>query len=305
MAGDSDGDKTTVLSGDQTINKELERAKQAEACLILVRGTPQGHKYELNRGEMTLGRDPSADICISDQSISKKHAKLEKKGGKVVLTDLNSSNGTQINGKKLAPNEPVTLGKEDMIKMGSSMLKFLPAGELETLYLGQLGDAAHMDAMTKIYNKGYLLEALEAEFKRAKALRTDFSVLFFDIDHFKKTNDTHGHDAGDHVLKEFTAIIRAKHVRPKDVFARYGGEEFVLLLSNTAMAAAQQIAETIRSTIEAHAFIYEGKRIPVTSSVGVAELSAEVESSGTLLKKADKALYEAKQGGRNQVRAAS
>jgi diguanylate cyclase (GGDEF)-like protein len=305
MAGDSDGDKTTVLSGDQTINKELERAKQAEACLILVRGTPQGHKYELSHPEMTLGRDPSADICIADQSISKKHAKLEKKAGKVVLTDLNSSNGTQVNGKKLAPNEPMTLGKEDMIKVGSSMLKFLPAGELETLYLGQLGDAAHVDSMTKIYNKGYLLEALEAEFKRAKALRTDFSVLFFDIDHFKKTNDTYGHDAGDHVLKEFTAIIRAKHVRPKDVFARYGGEEFVLLLSNTAMAAAQQIAETIRSTIEAHAFIYEGKRIPVTSSVGVAELSSDVETSATLLKKADKALYEAKQGGRNQVRAAS
>ncbi|HTL11010.1 MAG TPA: GGDEF domain-containing protein, partial [Bdellovibrionota bacterium] len=284
---------------------ELERAKQAEACLILVRGTPQGHKYELSHPEMTLGRDPSADICIADQSISKKHAKLEKKAGKVVLTDLNSSNGTQVNGKKLAPNEPMTLGKEDMIKVGSSMLKFLPAGELETLYLGQLGDAAHVDSMTKIYNKGYLLEALEAEFKRAKALRTDFSVLFFDIDHFKKTNDTYGHDAGDHVLKEFTAIIRAKHVRPKDVFARYGGEEFVLLLSNTAMAAAQQIAETIRSTIEAHAFIYEGKRIPVTSSVGVAELSSDVETSATLLKKADKALYEAKQGGRNQVRAAS
>ncbi|MCC7440765.1 MAG: GGDEF domain-containing protein [Bdellovibrionales bacterium] len=300
-----DSDKTTVLSGDQTINREMERASKAEACLILVRGTPQGHKYELSRAEMTIGRDPTADICVADQSISKKHAKFVKKSGAVVLTDLNSSNGTQVNGKKIEANAAITLGKEDMIKMGSSIFKFLPAGTLETLLEGELSDKRVLDPMTKIYNKGYLLEALEAEFKRAKALHTDFSLLFFDIDHFKKTNDTFGHDAGDHVLKEFTAIIKSKHVRPKDVFARYGGEEFVLLLTNTASTQAQTIAESVRAAIEAHAFIYEGKRIPVTTSIGVAELSSDVESSATLVKRADKALYEAKQSGRNQVRAAS
>jgi GGDEF domain-containing protein len=90
------------------------------------------------------------------------------------------------------------------------------------------------------------MEALDAEFKRAKALHTDFCVLFFDLDKFKNVNDTYGHDAGDYVLKEFAQLVRASHLRPKDVFARYGGEEFIVLLSNTNLKDATDIAERIR-----------------------------------------------------------
>ena len=125
--------------------------------------------------------------------------------------------------------------------------------------------------------------------------------MFFDLDHFKKINDTHGHDAGDYVLKEITSLIRTGYLRPKDVFARYGGEEFVVLLSNTGAKAAAELAERIRAAVETHAFIYEGKRVPVTTSLGVAELRADIESAQTLIKAADKALYAAKTGGRNKV----
>jgi diguanylate cyclase (GGDEF)-like protein len=302
MSHDDGGDKTTVLSGDQvTLNKELQKAKEQDACLIIIRGTPQGHRFFITQTEMTIGRDPTADISVNDQSISRKHAKVTKQNGKLLLTDLGSSNGSFVNDKKLQPNETVTLSKEDMVKLGNSIFKYLPAGELEIVLYGNLGSAAHTDALTRIYNKGYLLEALEAEFKRAKALHTDFSVLFFDLDHFKKVNDTYGHDAGDYVLKEFTHLVRSSHLRPKDIFARYGGEEFVVLLGNTAGKAAADMGERIRSAVETHAFIYEGKRLPVTTSMGVAELRADIESAQTLLKAADKALYAAKTGGRNRV----
>ncbi len=296
-------DSTKVLSSDQaTLKKELATARDVEACLIIIRGTPQGHRFFLTQPEMTLGRDASADITINDQSISRKHAKITKDpGGKIYVTDLGSANGSLINDKKLAPNEPRPLAKEDMIKLGSTVMKFLPQGELETLYLGNLGDAAHTDALTKIYNKRYLMEVLEVEFKRAKALHTDFSILFFDLDHFKKVNDTHGHDAGDYVLKEFANLVRTNHIRPKDVFARYGGEEFILLLANTGVKDATDIAERVRSAIETHAFIYEGKRLAVTSSMGVAELKTGIESANSLLKQADQALYAAKNSGRNRV----
>ena len=100
---------------------------------------------------------------------------------------------------------------------------------------------------------------------------------------------------------EFAQLVRGKYLRPKDVFARYGGEEFVILLANTSGQAGAELAEKIRAAIETHAFIYEGKRLPVTSSMGVAELRADIESASTLLKSADKALYSAKQGGRNRV----
>lgn len=299
---DESTDKTAVISGDQeTLKKELAKAKEQEACLIIIRGTPQGHRFFITQPEMTIGRDPAADISVADQSISRKHAKVIKAQGKITLTDLGSSNGTFVNDKKVNSGETVALAKEDMVKLGNSIFKYLPAGELEILFYGNLGSAAHTDPMTRIYNKGYLMEALEAEFKRAKALHTDFSILFFDLDHFKKVNDTYGHDAGDYVLKEITNLIRAGHLRPKDVFARYGGEEFVVLLGNTNAKTAAELAERIRAGVEAHAFIYEGKRLPITTSIGVSELTAEIESAQTLLKAADKALYAAKSGGRNRV----
>ncbi|OFZ19826.1 MAG: hypothetical protein A2X94_16980 [Bdellovibrionales bacterium GWB1_55_8] len=287
------------------MKKELQRAKEQEACLIIIRGTPQGHRFFLAQDEMTMGRDPSADITLADQSISRKHAKITKQNGRAVLTDLGSSNGTHVNDKRIKPGETVLLEKEDMIRIGNSILKFLPAGELEILFYGNLGSAAHQDPLTKIYNKGYLQEALEAEFKRAKALHTDFSLLFFDLDHFKKVNDNFGHAAGDYVLMEFANLVRSNFVRPKDIFARYGGEEFVLLLANTNAQAATVVAEKIRSAIQTFAFIFENKRIPVTTSLGVAEIRADIESAQTLLKAADKALYAAKNSGRNRVVLAS
>ncbi len=299
---DEGTDKTNVLLDSQnTLLKELEKAKEQEACLIMIRGNPQGHRFFLNQKEMLIGREPTAEICISDQGISRRHAQITKEHEVVYLTDLGSSNGSFVNNRRLDPNEKVRLTKEDMVKLGGTILKFLPKGELEILFYGNLGSAAHTDRLTQIYNKGYLLEALEAEFKRARALHTDFSVIFFDLDHFKKINDTYGHDAGDLVLKEISQLIRTSHVRPKDLFARYGGEEFVILLYNTPGKAAQDIAERIRIGIETHPFIYENKRLPVTASLGVAEIQAGIEAAQTLLKKADQALYEAKNGGRNQV----
>jgi diguanylate cyclase (GGDEF)-like protein len=304
-ASDSSGDnsdKTMVLSGDQnTLKKELQKAKEQEACLIIIRGQPQGSRFFLTQNEMTLGRDATADITVADQGISRKHGKFTKANGKVNYTDLGSVNGTFINDRKLNAQEVVQLAKEDMIKIGNTILKYLPAGELEILFYGSLGSAAQSDPMTQIYNKGYLLEALEAEFKRAKALHTEFSLIFFDLDHFKKINDTFGHDAGDYVLKELTKLVRSSHIRPKDVFARYGGEEFVILLLNTSGNDACDIAERIRAGIQAHHFTYEGKRLPVTTSLGVADLQSGIESAQALLKKADKALYKAKSEGRNRV----
>src|ERR1019366_6358103 len=107
--GDS-GDKTAVLQGDQeTLKKELAKAKEQEACLIIIRGTPQGHRFFITQDEMTIGRDPTADISVSDQSISRKHAKVGRENGKVRLTDLGSSNGTFVNDKKVESNQSVML----------------------------------------------------------------------------------------------------------------------------------------------------------------------------------------------------
>jgi len=293
-----EGDPTTLI-------QEIQRAKDQDPCLIIIRGKPQGQRHFLTRDEMIIGRDPSAEVCIADEAASRKHAKVTTKGESVLLTDLGSANGTFLNETRLRPSDPVRLVKEDMIRIGNSIFKFLPAGELEIIFYGNLGAAAHTDALTRVYNRGYLLEALDAEFKRATALHTDLSLIFLDLDHFKSVNDTFGHEAGDCVLKEIAEFIHGQLLRPRDIFARYGGEEFVILLPGETVKHTATLAERIRAAVEAHAFVYEGRRIPVTCSMGVATLLPEIESPSTLLKAADKAGYASKQNGRNRVTIAS
>lgn len=302
-AGNDDAvDPTRPIEGDPaSLMNELKKAKEQEACFIVIRGQPQGERLSITQNEMVIGRDHQAEIHLDDPGISKKHARVQKVKNEVLLTDLGSTNGTSVNDKRIPPNSPRVLAKEDMIKIGQTILKFLPAGQLEILFYGNLGSAAHTDALTRIYNRRYLDERLDAEFKRAKALHTDLALLYFDLDHFKKINDTHGHDVGDFVLEEFAQLIRSSYIRPKDVFARFGGEEFVILLNNMNAQAATELAEKIRAAVEFHAFIHSGKRIPVTVSLGVAELRSDMESPQMLIKTADKALYEAKMGGRNRV----
>ena len=295
-------ERTAQLCGDpDTLLQEMQKAREQDACLIIIRGKPQGHRFFLTRDEMVIGRDPATEICLADESISRRHAKLTRRGDAVLLTDLGSANGTYLNDRRVDQAYPVALTKEDMLRIGNCILKFLPAGELEIIFYGNLGAAAHTCALTRIYNKGYLLEALDAEFKRARALHTDFSLIFFDLDHFKKINDTFGHEAGDQVLKEITRLIRDEFLQTRDIFARYGGEEFTILLANRNAKLAADLAERIRAAVEAHPFLYEGERMPVTCSLGVATLAPGIESAAALLKAADKAGYASKQNGRNKV----
>ncbi|MGE4232700.1 MAG: diguanylate cyclase [Bacteriovoracia bacterium] len=296
----SAGEKTAVLRGDSdTLKVEREKAKEQNACLILIRGNPQGKRFELSKESMFIGRDVTAEIMVNDQNVSRKHAEIFRDGDQIKLKDNGSTNGTFVNDKKVS--SAVVLKKEDMIKIGNTILKFLPAGELEIFYLGSLESAAHTDALTKIYNKGYIMEALDAEFKRAKALHQDLSLIIIDLDHFKKINDTHGHDAGDFVLKESCQILKTKVLPKNAIFGRFGGEEFLVIMPNTAIDAAYELGESIRSTLEKTQFVYDQKRLPVTASVGVAEIAVDVETSSQLFKLADKAVYSAKSGGRNQV----
>jgi two-component system cell cycle response regulator len=299
---DNNSDKTAMIGLDQeTINRELQKAKESPDCFVIVRGNPMGHRFFLEKEESIIGRDPSADISIPDQLISRKHAKVVRNNGQVTIEDLKSSNGTVVNGTKLEAGKVIVLAKEDMIKLGNIVLKFLPAGHIEIVYYGNFNQKATIDALTQCFNKGYFLEAIEAEVKRAKALSNPLSLMFFDLDHFKKVNDTHGHDAGDYVLVEFSKLVRESGLyKQKDIFARYGGEEFCLLMPGSTKEETAKVAEAIRAKIHTHEFTFKGVRIPVTTSLGVAEIKVEM-GAAEFIKAADQALYTSKQSGRNRV----
>ena len=183
----------------------------------------------------------------------------------------------------------VKLSKEDMIKVGTTVLKYIPAGELEILYQDNLTNAAYYDELTQVFNRNYISQILDSEFKRAKALHTSFPIAIFDIDDFKKVNDTYGHAAGDYVLRQITAIIKATGLRDRDLLGRWGGEEFLLLVVNSSVDEAMNLTERIRKAIEKYEFNYQGNKFPVTISMGVANIKGEHSGSDEIYQDADKA----------------
>lgn len=295
-------DITRVINpATDTLKIDLELAKATDPVLIVIRGGLQGKKYSLKGGKKFLmGRDKGVEIQLDDGNVSRQHAQVVREDDKMYLEDLGSRNGTFLNDENIGSSRKL-LEKEDMIKVGSTILKFLPAGQLETLYHINLTNAAYMDKLTSLYNRKYISEVLEVEFKRAKALHSSFSVVLFDIDDFKKVNDTYGHDCGDYVLAELGLQVKASGLRERDLAGRYGGEEFIVVLTNSDEDQAREVAERIRKKIENHEFTYDGKKIPVTVSVGVAAIKKDYHDSGDLYRASDKALYESKRSGKNKV----
>ncbi|RKF18567.1 GGDEF domain-containing protein [Alginatibacterium sediminis] len=168
--------------------------------------------------------------------------------------------------------------------------------------LSQLELTSHTDSLTGVYNRRYLDEALDREFHRCARFHHPISIIIFDIDHFKRFNDTFGHIAGDQCLVHVAQIISKQVNRATDTFARFGGEEFVIVLPETLIGKAASFAEKIRFEIERSNFDVEGSKQKLTISAGVSSIIPEAPfDSNALIEKADSALYQAKDKGRNCV----
>lgn len=164
----------------------------------------------------------------------------------------------------------------------------------------QLEALSRTDRLTGLNNRGFWEEALKREFARHKRYGSTASLLMFDIDHFKRINDTYGHPAGDKVIQDLAHLVRDS-VRDLDVAGRYGGEEFAVLLPDVNSAGARLLAERLRRAVAGRALEIDGQQIRYTISVGVADLTEPCESHEVFIQRADQALYDSKHGGRNQV----
>ncbi|MEO0337489.1 MAG: diguanylate cyclase, partial [Pseudomonadota bacterium] len=264
-------DKTSILQSD-TFKLRIAEAGQAPPSIVLLVGPASaiGRQWPLEDTDRIIGRSPNSHIFVDDRSVSKSHAKILLEGGDVSILDLESTNKTVINGQMINPLQPVKLSNNDQIKVGNVIFKYLEKGNLETVASAATFDRGQTDALTGIANRGALDGKGPESFKRSELLGIPLSIITFDIDHFKKVNDTFGHSAGDYVLKEISKIISTRLIRGNDFFARSGGEEFVLLLLGSNLKTAEEVAERIRQTLEAHHFQFDGKDIPITISAGVA-----------------------------------
>src|SRR3954468_9242282 len=273
--------------------------KRNLAYLVVLAGVSAGEMFKLQADKTVVGRGPTVGVRLHDEGVSGEHCQFMREGVKIIVVDLGSTNGTFVNGIKVDRKE---LSDGDKIMVGSTtILKFTYHDYLDEVFQRQMYESALRDGLTKVFNKKYFTDYLEKEFAFAARHKGPLALIFLDIDHFKKINDTYGHPAGDQVLADLSQLMSSL-LRTEDVLARFGGEEFTILCRGSDLSGAKIVAERVRKAVEERKFSFGGKDIPVTVSLGVVAIpESGITEHNAFLAAADKALYEAKRSGRNRL----
>lgn len=294
---EEESDKTIIMTSP--VQDEDDKTTTLHVALVVLHGGDIGKRYPLEKPEMILGRSPKAEIRVDAEGISRKHAKLFLRGGHVYIEDSGSTNGTFVNDQEITDTQ---LHDGDYLKVGDTVLKMVSGSSIEAKFQDDMYRRTTIDSLTQAFNKRYFLQRLDDELKRCLRYGREVSLAMFDIDHFKKVNDTYGHQAGDTVLRDLSKNV-ANLVRVNDVFCRYGGEEFAIILPESSLDDATVACEKIRKAIQDFKFTHNDTHIPITISIGIKTLDpgdGDI-TPNEMIEAADKLLYEAKQQGRNCV----
>ena len=272
---------------------------EAEALRKFAAGAKESFAYESRDGEVyfrymaPLVTEKSCLVCHAQQG----YKEGDIRGGISVTSSATETAGKIRESRfflMLAAALIVLLILTIIYLVARSFIKELKTAETK------LVEMATQDFLTGLLNRRETFRRLDEELQRSRRLAVPFSVLLLDLDHFKQVNDSHGHSAGDLVLQTVASVLR-KGVRPYDLCCRHGGEEFLVVLPETALTGAAGIAERLRSDIEQQVIsLPAGQTLQVTASIGAAALAGD-ETIDQLIIRADEAMYQAKQGGRNRV----
>lgn len=295
-----DGDEATAVVNLADLRRPSpNKVTTSHHLLVHVQGTELGRVRRLD-GEITLiGRSTDADLWLGDDGVSRKHARLVRTGSEYVLEDLNSANGTFVQGEKITRKK---LTDGDQIQLGpAAIFRYSITDDDQKALLEQLYSTSVTDSLTGARNREYLDSLLTTELSYSERHDHDLSFVLFDLDHFKSINDTYGHPAGDAVLVAVADCVR-QQLRVEDSLCRYGGEEFCVVLRNIDLAGAHAMGERIRSVLQSRVIEHQNLKLKVTASVGCSTRRELSEVSGAaLIALADQRLYKAKDGGRNRV----
>jgi diguanylate cyclase (GGDEF)-like protein len=270
--------------------------------LTVLSGSEVGRVFALDEGPSIIGRSASVAVHIPHESISRQHCEvLVSTDGSATLRDLGSTNGTRIDASNIADRHVPLTGGERIRLSKAVTLKFAYQDGLERAAQQDLYHSAVRDPLTGVHNKRFFLERLTHEVAFANRHSSPLALLIFDLDHFKRVNDTHGHPTGDAVLIDVAKRVH-NSLRAEDIFARYGGEEFVVLMRGTPEEEAINVAERIRAAVSFQPFRYESISLKTSVSIGLAMYDAELSpSASALIALADARLYTAKSLGRDRV----
>jgi diguanylate cyclase (GGDEF)-like protein len=294
-------------SADDSASAATERALpvappkgRERATLTVMTGINAGLVVSIDEHGVTAGRGLDTGLVLDDPAISRRHASFEPlPGGGYVARDLGSTNGTIVDGHRV---EEHRLESGDRIQLGPNvLLRFAITDEAEESLLRRLYESSTRDALTGAFNRKYFFDRVKTELAYANRHKTAVALLMLDVDHFKQTNDVHGHMAGDQVLRALAARLGTV-VRREDIVARIGGEELAVLARGGSALDAARLGERLRAGIESMRVATANAQIAVTVSVGVARVDECANGrDDELFALADARLYEAKRAGRNRV----
>lgn len=277
------------------------RQNKTRAVLTIISGPTTGRAYAIE-GDTTIGRGRDCALRIDDAGASREHARVTVTADhRYVLEDLGSLNGTFVDGQRIQRAE---LQSGDRINVGPNVVIAFAIVDVQAeRIVHQLYESSMRDPLTRAHNRRYLVERLASEIAYATRHRSRLGLILFDLDHFKRVNDTYGHLAGDDVLRDVSALVQ-RLIRAEDLFARFGGEEFVVLVRGIENLNVGRFAERLRSAVEHLEIASEQTVLHVTISAGYAsleELPKDLRTADDLLRTADERLYRSKQAGRNRV----
>ena len=265
----------------------------------------QGAEIDLGRHVMcdhpiTIGRDERADLTLSDGSISRAHCMVDRFEEGYILVDLGSTNGTTLNGERVSDRAPLQPG--DKIFIGASVIRFAYSDQLDLQFHSRLEEMVSIDPLTGMSSKRQYDANYQAMLERALAEEGTLVVMVMDMDGLKLINDTYGHEMGGFVIAEVAGLIRSV-LEEYGYLCRFGGDEFVGCFAGLDKTRAVQLAEEVRDKVAHHVFEHNGERVEPTISIGVACFPVDVDDPNQLFSSADRAMYEAKRHGKNQVKA--
>jgi len=290
------GETTIPMQGDL----RFDFASRLPYLIVFV-GQDSGKRYKIRQGTTTLGRSRKADITLDDERISRIHCAVEWKGDKIIIKDRGSTNGTYVDSKKV---KRARLRRGAPLQIGQSVMKVEYKNEAEIRLEDSLIQNASIDFLTGIFNRQFFMGRAAEEIAYARRHKTVMGFIMIDIDHFKQVNDTYGHQMGDAVLNQFATIVN-KVKRTEDVFARYGGEEFIIMpRGEITPVGIHRQCERIRKAVNKFKFHFGEEQVRITVSIGFylkKADSTETLSFMDLISEADKALYLAKENGRNRT----
>ncbi len=286
---------TMIFEVNKFSGKDFEKKVPVLTCLS---GNQVGRRIMLAEDRITFGRSSEATILLRDSLVSRLHLAVDfdRVHHNYVISDLGSSNGSFLNGIRIAE---ATLKDLDKILIGNTMLRFGWSDMFDLQYQAEIDNLLNIDDLTGLIVKRRFDEELNRYFAVALSKGTDLAMIMIDIDGVKQINDTYGHSFGAYTIAQTGKLIKTI-IEHKGLASRFGGDEFMVFIPNIDMEGAQQVAETVRQQVEAHDFEMEDVTLHPTVSIGVSNLKID-DTIASLFKRADDALYLSKRTGRNRV----